>query len=318
MRAGIDDALFWADQFDLDGYRIDAVPMIPRAATRRIAAALRGSVAPRSSALLLGEVFTGEGTGGVQSIRYHLGEAGLDSAFDFPAMWAIRKAVATGSGGFDEVEAAIAEEEATYAGSGVVMSRIIGNHDTTRFLSEANGDAWNDPWTSPPVQTSDPDVHARHRMAIALLLTLPGMPTMYYGDEVALAGGPDPDSRRVMPSVSALSSEQEATLNLSRRLGKLRACSTALRRGDRVLLTATRHTYGFTRDAADGSPVLALFSMADEPASIPVFETAAPPGLYIDVMTGAEVPVGVSGSPAAVDVLPRSFRILVPASSPCR
>jgi len=316
MRAGVEDALFWANQFDLDGFRIDAVPMIPRAATRRIAAALRGSVAPRSSTLLLGEVFTGEGTGGVQSIRYHLGEAGLDSAFDFPAMWAMRRAVATGVGGFDELEAVIAEEEVTYAGSGSVMSRIIGNHDTTRFISEANGDAWSDPWKAPPVQPSDPSVYARHRMAVALLLTLPGMPTMYYGDEVALAGGYDPDDRRVMPT--ALSPEQEATLDVARRLGKLRACSKALRRGDRVLLTATRHLYGFTRDAADGSPVLALFSTADEPASVPVFETAAPPGVYIDVMTGAEVPVGVAGAPAAVDVEPKRFRVLVGAASPCR
>lgn len=121
-----------------------------------------------------------------------------------------------------------------------------------------------------------------------------------------------------MPSLSALSSEQEATLDVARRLGKLRACSAALRRGDRILLTATRRTYGFTRDAADGSPVLAVFSTADEPTSIPIFETAAPPGVYIDVMTGAEVPVGVSGSPAAVSVDPFSFRVLVSASSPCR
>ena len=85
-----------------------------------------------------------------------------------------------------------------------------------------------------------------------------------------------------------------------------------------ILLTATRHTYGFARDATDGSPVLALFSTAAEPASIPVFETAAPAGIYIDVLTGAEVPVGVGGSPAAVDVAPGAFRVLVPASSPCR
>jgi glycosidase len=318
MRAGVEDALFWSSQFDLDGFRIDAVPMIPRAATRRIAAALRASAAPRSASLLLGEVFTGEGTGGVQSIRYHLGEAGLDSAFDFPSMWAMRKVVAAGAGGFDELERVLAEEEATYAGSGSVMSRIIGNHDTTRFLSEANGDAWSDPWSTPPVQPSDPAVYARHRIAIALLLTLPGMPTMYYGDEVALAGGPDPDSRRVMPSLSSLSPEQGETLDVARRLGKLRACSSDLRRGDRVLLVATSHTYAFTRDAGVGSPVIALFSTADEPSSIPVFETAAPPGLYIDVMTGAEVPVGVSGAPAAVDVPPKSFRVLVGAASPCR
>lgn len=318
MRAGIDDALFWADQFDLDGFRIDAVPMIPRAATRRIAAALRSAVAPRSATLLLGEVYTGEGTGGVQMIRYHLGEAGLDSAFDFPAMWAMRRAVATGSGGFDELAAVLDEEEAAYAGSGAVMSRILGNHDTTRFISEANGDAWSDPWTNPPVEPSDPAAHARHRMGLALLLTLPGMPTMYYGDEIGLAGGSDPDSRRVMPALASLSSEQQASLDVARRLGKLRACSPALRRGDRVLLVATPRTFGYVRDAADGSPVIALFSTADEVSSIPIFETAAPPGLYIDGMTGAEVPVGVSGAPAAVDVAPRSFRVLVGAASPCR
>jgi glycosidase len=318
MRAGIEDALWWARQFDADGFRIDAVPMMPRAATRRIAAAVRKAAAPREATLLLGEVFTGGGSGGVQTIRYHLGPYGLDSAFDFPLMWAMREAIATGAGGFEAVEAVLAEQEVVYAGSGAVMARTLGNHDTTRFASESNGDAGGDPWSSPPAKPSDETVFARQAMALALTLTLPGMPTIYYGDEVGLAGGGDPDSRRVMPALDSLSAPELGVLSVARRLGKLRGCARALRSGDRVLLTATARTYGFVRDANDGSPpVIALFSTAGEAALFPILETAAPSGVYIDVMTGDEVPVGVSGAPSAVEVPPLSFRVLVPSSSPC-
>jgi glycosidase len=233
-------------------------------------------------------------------------------------MWAMREAIATGAGGFEAIEAVLAEQEAVYAGSGVVMSRIIGNHDTTRFASEANGDAWGNPWSSPPAVPADPSVYARQGMALALTLTLPGMPTIYYGDEVGLAGGGDPDDRRVMPAADALTEAQLEVLSVARRLGKLRGCSEALRRGDRVLLGATPRTYAFVRDAGDGSPVVALFSTAGEAAQIPLLPTAAPAGVYVDVMTGEEVPVGVMGAPSSVEVLPLSFRVLIPSSSPCR
>lgn len=318
MRAAIDDALWWSRSFDADGFRIDAVPMMPRSATRRIAAALRADASPRSSSFLVGEVFTGEGSAGVAAIRYHLGPAGLDSAFDFPLMWAIRAAVAKGKGGFEAIEATLAEEETALAGSGVILSRFLGNHDTTRFISEASGAYLGDPWSSQPPQPDDPAAYARQAMGLALIMTLPGMPTLYYGDEVGLAGGSDPDSRRVMPDAASLSALQIGVLEATRKLGKLRACSEALRSGDRVPLVATAHTYGFVRDAADGAPVIALFSTAAEEASIPMFSTAVASGVYVDVVTGESIPVGVDGAPSSVSVPPRSFRVLVPADSPCR
>lgn len=317
MRAGIDDALWWSREFDTDGVRVDAVPMMPRTVTRRIAGALRESVAPRGAQSVLGEVFTGPGDGAIDEIRYYLGKDGLDSAFDFPLMWAVREALASQSAGFERVEQTLVNEDKQLAGSGVVLSRILDNHDTSRFISEANGDAAGSAWSNPPVQPTDPAVYARHRMALALILTLPGLPTLYYGDEVALPGGGDPDSRRVMPADEALSPEQAASRETARRLGVLRGCSLALRRGDRVPLVATSRTYAFARDAGDGLPVLAVFSRADEQASIPIFETAVPAAVYVDVMTGEEIPLGVGGAPHAIPIAPLSFRILIPESSPC-
>jgi len=68
-------------------------------------------------------------------------------------------------------------------------------------------------------------------MALALSYTLPGAAVVYYGDEVALAGRQDPDARRVLPADAALTPDQTATRDFIAKLGKLRACSQALRRG---------------------------------------------------------------------------------------
>lgn len=319
MRTGIEDTLFWVDQFDIDGARIDAVPMMPRTVTRRLSEALRKRAYPEDSSLILGEVFTGPGSPGVQNIRFYLGPYGLDSAFDFPLMWALRDAIAKQSGSFETVERLLVEQETAYAGSGVVLSRILDNHDTARFISEANGDAQNSPWTSSPsAQPTDIAVYKRLEMGLAFMYAMPGIPTLYYGDEVGLAGASDPDSRRVMPDIAALSEGQNLVLQTAKKLGKLRACSEALRSGSRIPLIATKHTYGLLRDAADGFPVIALFSTADSEGSLPLFESAVPAGIYADVLSGEEFSIGVNGMPFSVPLPPQSFRILVRADSICR
>jgi hypothetical protein len=141
------------------------------------------------------------------------------------------------------------------------------------------------------------------------------MPVIYYGDEVGLAGASDPDSRRVMPSLDTLLPEQAATLSLVKRLGSLRACSPALRRGTRVPVWNDAETLAFARDAGDGAPVLALFSRAEGPAVAMVPGGIVPAGDWVDAVTGA--PLALGGA-TTVPLDPLSFKILVPSSSPCR
>jgi neopullulanase len=61
------------------------------------------------------------------------------------------------------------------------LATFIGNHDTTRFITEAGGSA------------------AKQKLALGLLLTLRGMPLIYSGDEIGMPGGKDPDDRRDFP-----------------------------------------------------------------------------------------------------------------------
>ena len=310
QHASLDDVRFWIQGFDADGIRIDAVPLMPRAATRRMTAALRATAAPRGELFSIGEVFTGPGPGGLDLIRPYLGPDGLDSAFDFPLMWALRDAVATDRAGFQVVEAALANVEVSLKGSGAVLGRMLDNHDTSRFLSESDGTGMNDPWSDPAPQPVDPTRYARLQMGLGLLMTSPGLPVIYYGDEVGLAGAGDPDSRRVMPALESLSPEQAAVRATMKRLGSLRACSKALRTGARVPLVATVDSYAHLRDAGAGDVAIALFSRTGAAVTLP--SGSVPAGDYVDAMSGESV-----SATGAIPMKPLGFRVLIPASSSC-
>jgi len=314
MDAAVADTLWWIERFNLDGLRIDAVPMMPRAVTRRLVHEVRERAWPPGpeAALLLGEIYTGPGIEGIDAYRYFMGPDGLDSAFDFPLMWALRDVIAHGRGGFEAVQSILAATEARLAGSGAVLGLIIGNHDTTRFISEVAGDAGADPWDVAPPQPTDPAIYERHFLALGLMYTLPGAPVLYYGDEVGLAGASDPDCRRVMPADGSLLPPQVALRAKVERLAALRRCSRALQIGERRPLVAEGGSFVFMRDAGAGERVWVAVSASDAASSVQVADLGA--GEFVDALTGE---VFFGGIGAMVPMPPRSLRVLLPRSSPC-
>jgi glycosidase len=54
-------------------------------------------------------------------------------------------------------------------------------------------------WTQNYPQPTDAAPYERLGLAFAVMFTNPGIPLIYYGDEIGLAGGGDPDNRRMMP-----------------------------------------------------------------------------------------------------------------------
>lgn len=316
MRLTIEDALFWEREFEVDGFRIDAVPMMPRSTTRRVAHALRTEAYPPEATFLLGEIFTGPGAGGIDEIRHHLGPAGLNSAFDFPLMWAIRGAVARGDQSFETVEAILSEAEGAYAGSGAVLSLILGNHDTSRFISVAQGDDFGDPWDAPAQQPDLEEPYVRQALGMTLVFTLPGLPTLYYGDEVGLAGAGDPDCRRVMPADEALSEPQQTLRAKVRRLAKLRRCSETLRRGAREALLVDANSYVFSRQLEEGTPSVVLLSTQEIASAISLAPATLPLGRYVDALSGEAFEVdGTTTTEVPMPAL--SSRVLLPDDDPC-
>jgi glycosidase len=315
VEAGVQDLLWWMQRFDLDGLRIDAVPMMPRVATRRIASGVRAQVARRGlDSLILGEDYTGPGEEGRQEIRAYLDQAldGLDSAFDFPLMWAARQAIAQRdpSFGFDALEREVAAGEYDWSGSGATMAHMLDNHDTTRFASEAAGDAGGDPWLQPPPQSSDPTIYARELIGLVFDLTLPGLPVIYYGDEVALAGAGDPDSRRVLPDVlqpDSLPELQRALLASVQKLGTARQACPSLRRGERRVLYVDRD-----HDVALRGDALVVLSRSSEPALLHVPGRVA--GRFTDALSGKTM---VLTPGEALAVPPFSAAVYLPSTDHC-
>jgi len=313
LAAAIADAVWLQSTFAADGFRFDAVPMMPRAATRRLLHALRRDAGPRGATTHVGEVFTGSGDAGIEAIRYHLGEHGLDSAFDFPLMWAIREAAGGGARGFDALAELLDDTDAAIEGSGAVMARMLGNHDTSRVASALAGDV-GDPWTAPPPQPDDSQVYARLRLAFGVLFTLPGAPVLYYGDEIGLAGGNDPDCRRVMPDPAGLAPVQLELRAAIARFARLRRCLPALRRGARIPVGATVDHLAFVRDAGDGDPALVVLSRADGSTTLSVPAVVAP-GWYKDAVSGERVELTTQG--ARVELAPFDVKILVREDHAC-
>ncbi len=306
------DVRWWLDTYDGDGIRIDAVPMMYRVAARRIASAIRTKYDhPGNQSFLLGENFVGEGD--FSLLQYELGNFGLNSEFHFPLLWALQNQVATATGSMQDVDDVIHAGEVQWAGSGAIMSLIIGNQDVPRFSSVSAGDAYGDTWVPAP-QSQDPLVYAKQQMALGLIFSLPGAPTVYYGDEVALAGGSDPDSRRVFPSDVELLPLQVATRDVVRRLGAARGCSGALREGTYRTLHAGTEDLVFAREAPGVETVVVVATRAPTaPLDVPIPEI--PPGDYVDLVTGqhASLSPGLTNFQTA----PFSVALFVPATSPC-
>lgn len=307
-----EDVLWWFDRFGADGVRIDAVPMVPRSATRRIATAIRARYEHAGNApYVLGENFTGPG--GFGSLRYDLGPFGLDGSFHFPLMWTLREALAEERAPMSKIDADFRAGEKEWNGSGAVMGLMIGNHDVSRFASVSAGNADGDTWQQPP-QPIDPLVYEKQRVALAAVLTLPGAPVIYYGDEVGLAGRSDPDCRRVMPAEGALLPAQIETRDVARKIGKTRSCSRALRRGDLTTLLASDEAFVFVRRADDGDTAIVVLTRRPKLGTNVALPPGAPVAL-VDVVSG----VRVDASTGTLDVPAEAFgiHVYVAAESAC-
>jgi glycosidase len=149
-----------------------------------------------------------------------------------------------------------------------VAHNLISSHDTERFLTLCNG--------SLPLL----------KLATLLQLTLPGAPGVYYGDEIGLEGGPDPDCRRAFPWDQPQLWRSDV-LDLVKELARLRRSCPALRYGDFFLIWQGSDGFAFLR-RFEGQRVLVIINRgtALEHLLLPV-AASAPEVLWGDVRVAA-------------------------------
>ncbi|WP_396215603.1 alpha-amylase family glycosyl hydrolase [Gemmatimonas sp.] len=281
----IQNTLWWVGMSGMDGIRQDTWPYVPVTFWRDWMGAIKKQY---PTLRVVGEVFDGDPA----MIRFFEGtktthdevRTGVDYLFDFPLYYPIRDAFIGGKP--VKGVAQMLMRDHLYDRPQALMP-FLGLHDVSRFMGE-------------PGATID-----GLKLAFTTVLTMRGIPLVYYGDEIAMAGGADPDNRRDFPggwttdasnafSASGRTPEQQAVWSHVNTLLRTRAAHADLRSGALQQLAVTDQQFVYARGA-----VVVAINNDTKPATL-------------------ALPVSVTGRDAlSVCAAPVSRTITVPAKSSC-
>jgi glycosidase len=169
-------------RYGVDGIRMDTAKHVPAAYFKdSFFPAVRGA---RPALFAVAEIFE---QGSTAAFPAYL-DAGFDSAFHYPLYAALTEAIGRG-GSVDRIATAIADGIARVGPDRALdLVLFLDNHDVPRFAN------------IPGFGVAEADIRARLMLGLDLIFTLPGIPQLYYGDELGLYGGADPDNRRDLPT----------------------------------------------------------------------------------------------------------------------
>jgi len=298
----LQNATWWAESSGLDGFRVDTLPYVSRQFWSRWHAGLRRIYPPLTT---IGEVFHPDA--GVTSFfaggrkQYDGIDTGVNTVFDYPMYFVLRDVLLK-----DMPVGRIADvlrHDALYPRPDDLVT-FFGNHDVARFASAEGSSA------------------AKLKLAFALTLTLRGIPELYYGDEIGMAGAGDPDNRRDFPggwredkqnafSEQGRTREQNDLFSYVKELLRLRREHAALRGGHLWHLFSDETSYVFARESEE-ERVLVVFNNNSEPRELDVALRDTPlQGVMRATRLFGEGSVKRSGTELHVDEPPQSLSIFI-------
>ena len=228
-----------------DGFRLDVADELPGVFLKKLKDRIREI---RPDALLMGEVWE-DASNKIsygQRCRYFV-DGVLDSVMNYPFRTAILNYLKGADDGWGLSQAVMTILE-NYPKQVVACNmNLLGTHDTPRILTALvdDFDGSREALAARHL-TSDQKALAleRLRLATALQYTLPGSPSIYYGDEAGMEGGKDPFNRRTYP----WGREDVQLMNHYKALGSIRRQFAALRLGNLQFFQAGGGRIGFTRN----------------------------------------------------------------------
>lgn len=251
----IQNTLWWIGSAGFDGIREDTMPYVPR----RFLSDWMGAIKREyPQVTVVGEVFDEDPAlvsffqGGAK--RFDGIDTKVDTLFDFPLFFAIRQAFAQQK---PLRNLAITLGHDYLYPNPELLVTFLGLHDVPRFVTEAK------------------DGVAGLELADTFLMTARGIPMIYYGDEIAMPGGDDPENRRDFPGGwpgdardafegSGRTPDEEAVFGHLRKLTHLRSELEPLRRGSMIDLAVSEQSYAYARVKDRAAVVVVLHNTAQE------------------------------------------------------
>jgi glycosidase len=241
-----DNAVWWLKETGADGFRHDAVKHVPNEFWRTLTQKLNRDISDKDI-YQVGETF-----GGIDLIASYVNNGQLSSQFNFNLYDVALPVFLHAENSFELLDLQMQKTFSVY-GVNHVMANIMDSHDKVRYMAYADGDielnsnkAKELGWTNPP-KVDNPSSYKKLQLHLAYILTIPGVPVIYYGDEIGMTGAADPDNRRMMRFVDEISSYEENNFKEISKLIQLRRKHSALRHGDFNTLIADENIYAYLR-----------------------------------------------------------------------
>ncbi|MEN8138368.1 MAG: alpha-amylase family glycosyl hydrolase [Bacteroidota bacterium] len=258
-----DTAMFWLKRYDLDGLRHDACKHIPLNYWRTLTKKVKNEVIVKDNRPIyqVGETYSGP-----ELIGSYVNSGMLNGQFDFNLYDQSVRSFAIGDEGFQTLKSRL-EESLTYYGSHHLMGNISGNHDRARVISYVDGsvdfeeDTKLAGWTREINNKGNKGFDIVGQI-IAFAAVIPGVPVIYYGDEIAMPGGNDPDNRRMM-QFDNLSAEKQNLRNKTGKILKFRRNNMSLLYGDTKVLEANDDVLIILRTYL-GENTIAIFNKSNK------------------------------------------------------
>jgi len=249
-----DSATYWIKQFNLDGFRHDATKHITEQFWRELTLKIKKQNKGKSLYQI------GETYGSPQLISSYLTTGMLDGQFDFN-VYDIANTTFAGVGGsnLQQVQTILNASLYTY-GNHNLMGNISGNHDKPRFMALASGDlkfgedskaaGWQR-----EIGITDSTAYDKLLLMHTFNLTIPGIPVIFYGDEIGLTGANDPDCRRMMKFEGLNAREMKLKKNVSI-LTHLRSDNPVLMYGDFINVQTKKDSWVYARKYFDKEAII--------------------------------------------------------------
>jgi len=289
--------IWWPEISGLDGYRVDNVSSVSREFWQEWHRGLR-RIYPRLSTI--GQVFHRDPEVTSFFAGGRKGWDGVDTefttVFDSPLYFALRDVLLRGAPVGRIAD--ILRQDSLYPHP-EYLAPFFGNHGIARFAREKGATS------------------AKVRLAFGLTLTLRGIPELYYGDEIGLAGGSDSDHDPDFPGGWAgdpqnaftregRTREQKELFEFVRSLLRVRREHAALRSGNLWHLASDDSSYVFMRESEEERLVVAFHNgTTNRELKISLRDTPAQEASVISLLLGD----------AQAELSGRELRLQLPAQS---
>ncbi len=299
----VNNTIGWIEKSGVDGLRLDAVKHIESSWLYDLRKRIREEIEPGRTRpfYLVGETFSAD-SGLISSYVDPLTQ--LDGQFDFPLRAEVVRTILSRDGSLRDLANFLASQQDTYHPSSI-MSTFIGNHDLPRVIHLAEDQprygVWDSAagsgWDNPPGQPDYRAAYERMALGFTFLYTSPGIPLIYYGDELGMAGAGDPDNRRFM-QWGNMSEHQQWLRAYLVKLGRVRKELEALRRGTLKVLHVNDETIVYEM-AHETETIVIAINRADTSNTA----EGVPNGDYIELLTESSMPTPITLPPRSAAIL---------------